>query len=109
LKKATFAELSGGDRGPGMRCSPSNTRRSTIDELARFSTAPPRMPTSSGHHFIQPRPNVMKLTEVVRARDEPGTWIETVVEDRQRIGKVGRSRPATGVGFVANRKCSRNT
>src|SRR5204862_3983382 len=63
LKKATFAELGKVTRPDCILASNSSTL--DIDEFARASGRPA---TVLGHHYFSPA-NVMKLLEIVRARE----------------------------------------
>jgi 3-hydroxyacyl-CoA dehydrogenase len=96
LKKATFAELA---RVTSAHCIlASNTSTLDIDGLSEASGRPGQV---IGHHFFSPA-NVMKLLEVVRAKDSSPSTIASSVKLGRRLGKVpvvvGNS-----FGFVANR------
>lgn len=102
LKKQVFATL---DRvaKPGAVLA-SNTSYLDIDAMAAATSRPGDV---LGMHFFSPA-NVMKLLEVVRARDTSAEALATATELGRRLGKVP---VVVGVcfGFVGNRMLARRT
>ncbi|HEV7263828.1 MAG TPA: 3-hydroxyacyl-CoA dehydrogenase NAD-binding domain-containing protein [Falsiroseomonas sp.] len=102
LKKQVFATL---DRvaKPGAVLA-SNTSYLDIDEMAAATSRPGDV---LGMHFFSPA-NVMKLLEVVRAKQTAPDALATAAEIGRRLGKVP---VVVGVcfGFVGNRMLSRRT
>ena len=96
LKKTTFADLA---RVTKPLCIlASNTSTLDIDEFARASGRPGQV---IGHHFFSPA-NVMKLLEIVRAKETNKEAIATSLALAKRLGKVGVV-VGNCFGFVANR------
>jgi 3-hydroxyacyl-CoA dehydrogenase len=102
LKRDIFATL---DRvaKPGAVLA-SNTSYLDIDEMAACTRRPGDV---LGMHFFAP-PNVMRLLEVVRARETSPDALATAVEIGRRIAKVP---VVVGVcyGFVGNRMLARRS
>jgi 3-hydroxyacyl-CoA dehydrogenase len=102
LKKQVFGTL---DRvaKPGAVIA-SNTSYLDIDEMAAATSRPSDV---LGMHFFSPA-NVMKLLEVVRARETSPEALATAAELGRRLGKVP---VVVGVcfGFVGNRMLARRT
>ncbi len=102
LKKQIFAHL---DRvtKPGTILA-SNTSYLDIDEMASATTRPQDV---LGMHFFSPA-NVMKLLEVVRAKETSPEALATATEIGRRLSKVP---VVVGVcyGFVGNRMLARRT
>ena len=102
LKKQVFATL---DRvaKPGAILA-SNTSYLDIDEMAAATSRPGDV---VGMHFFSPA-NVMKLLEVVRAKQTAPDALATAAEVGRRLGKVP---VVVGVcfGFVGNRMLARRT
>jgi 3-hydroxyacyl-CoA dehydrogenase len=96
LKKATFADLGRVTRPTCLLAS--NTSTLDIDEFAQASGRPARV---IGHHFFSPA-NVMKLLEIVRARETSREAIATSLALAKRLGKVGVV-VGNCFAFVANR------
>jgi 3-hydroxyacyl-CoA dehydrogenase len=96
LKKTTFAELGKVTRPDCILASNSSTL--DIDEFARASGRPALV---IGHHFFSPA-NVMRLLEIVRARETSRETIATSLKLAKRLGKVGVV-VGNCFGFVANR------
>ncbi len=96
LKKKTFAEL-GRVTGPDCILA-SNTSTLDIDEFAEASG---RASHVLGHHFFSPA-HVMKLLEIVRARQTSVEAIATSLKLAKRIGKIGVV-VGNCFGFVGNR------
>ncbi len=96
LKQTTFAELGKVTRRDCILASNSSTL--DIDEFARASGRPALV---IGHHFFSPA-NVMKLLEIVRARETSRETIATSLKLAKRLGKVGVV-VGNCFGFVANR------
>ena len=96
VKKEVFATL---DRiaKPGAILA-TNTSRLDIDEIAAETARPDHV---IGLHFFSPA-NVMKLLEVVRARETSKTVVATAMGLARRIGKVA-VLVGVGPGFVGNR------
>lgn len=96
LKKEIFANL---DRimKPGAILA-TNTSALDIDEIASVTSRPHAV---IGMHFFSPA-NVMKLLEVVRARETADDVVATAMDLAKTIGKIG---VLVGVcpGFVGNR------
>jgi 3-hydroxyacyl-CoA dehydrogenase len=82
----------------------SNTSYLDIDEMAAATSRPSDV---LGMHFFSPA-NVMKLLEVVRARETSPEALATAAELGRRLGKVP---VVVGVcfGFVGNRMLARRT
>jgi 3-hydroxyacyl-CoA dehydrogenase len=99
LKKRTFAELASVTRPECLLAS--NTSTLDIDEFARASGRPGQV---VGHHFFSPA-NVMKLVEVVRAKQTSPSVLATSVRLARRLGKVPVV-VGNCFGFVANRMLS---
>ena len=99
LKKRTFAELASVTRPECLLAS--NTSTLDIDEFARASGRPTQV---VGHHFFSPA-NVMKLVEVVRAKQTSPSALATSVRLARRLGKVPVV-VGNCFGFVANRMLS---
>ena len=96
LKKTTFADLA---RVTKPSCIlASNTSTLDIDEFAIASGRPGQV---IGHHFFSPA-NVMKLLEIVRARQTSKEAIATSLALAKKLGKVGVV-VGNCFGFVANR------
>lgn len=101
LKKKIFAEL---DKiAPGALLA-SNTSYLDIDAMAAATSRPGDM---LGMHFFSPA-NVMKLLEVVRAKETSPEAVATAMELGRRLGKVS---VVAGVcyGFIGNRILARRT
>jgi 3-hydroxyacyl-CoA dehydrogenase len=102
LKKQVFGTL---DRvaKPGAVLA-SNTSYLEVDEMAAATSRPGDV---LGMHFFSPA-NVMKLLEVVRAKDTSPEALATAVEVGRKLGKVP---VVVGVcfGFVGNRMLARRT
>jgi 3-hydroxyacyl-CoA dehydrogenase len=96
LKKSTFAELARVTRPECILAS--NTSTLDIDEFAQASGRPGQV---IGHHFFSPA-NIMKLLEIVRARETNTETIATSLKLAKKIGKVGVV-VGNCFGFVANR------
>jgi 3-hydroxyacyl-CoA dehydrogenase len=96
LKKAIFADL-GRITKPSCILA-SNTSTLDIDEFAAASGRPQQV---IGHHFFSPA-NVMKLLEIVRARETSKEAIATSLALAKRLGKVGVV-VGNCFAFVANR------
>ena len=96
LKKTIFADL-GRITKPSCILA-SNTSTLDIDEFANASGRPQQV---IGHHFFSPA-NVMKLLEIVRARDTSKETIATSLALAKRLGKVGVV-VGNCFAFVANR------
>ncbi len=96
LKKAIFAEL-GRITRPSCIIA-SNTSTLDIDEFAKASGRPQQV---IGHHFFSPA-NVMKLLEIVRARETSKETIATSLALAKRLGKIGVV-VGNCFAFVANR------
>jgi 3-hydroxyacyl-CoA dehydrogenase len=96
LKKTTFAELGRVTRADCILASNSSTL--DIDEFAAASGRPALV---LGHHFFSPA-HVMKLLEIVRARETSRATIATSLKLAKRLGKVGVV-VGNCFGFVANR------
>ena len=96
LKKTTFAELGRVTRPECILASNSSTL--DIDEFAAASGRPALV---LGHHFFSPA-HVMKLLEIVRARETSRETIATSLKLAKRLGKVGVV-VGNCFGFVANR------
>jgi 3-hydroxyacyl-CoA dehydrogenase len=96
LKKTTFAELAGVTRPACVLASNSSTL--DMDVLAQASGRPAQV---IGHHFFSPA-NVMKLLEIVRARETSPEVIATSLALAKRLSKVGVV-VGNCFGFVANR------
>jgi 3-hydroxyacyl-CoA dehydrogenase len=96
LKRATFEELGRVTREDCILAS--NTSTLDVNEFARASGRPGQV---VGHHFFSPA-NIMKLLEIVRARETSATTIATSLKLAKRIGKVGVV-VGNCFGFVANR------
>lgn len=96
VKKQVFSEL---DRAakPGAILA-TNTSTLDVNLIAAATTRPQDV---IGLHFFSPA-NVMRLVEIVRARDSAPDTVKTAMEMSKRIGKVG---VVVGVcyGFVGNR------
>jgi 3-hydroxyacyl-CoA dehydrogenase len=96
LKKTIFAEL-GRITKPSCILA-SNTSTLDIDEFAKASGRPQQV---IGHHFFSPA-NVMKLLEIVRARETSRETIATSLALAKRLGKIGVV-VGNCFAFVANR------
>jgi 3-hydroxyacyl-CoA dehydrogenase len=96
LKKATFADLGRVTRQDCVLAS--NTSSLDIDDFASASGRPEQV---IGHHFFSPA-NVMKLLEIVRARETSREAVATSIKIGKRIGKVPVV-VGNCLGFVANR------
>jgi 3-hydroxyacyl-CoA dehydrogenase len=96
LKKAIFAEL-GRITKPSCILA-SNTSTLDIDEFATVSGRPQQV---VGHHFFSPA-NVMKLLEIVRAKETSKETIATSLALAKRLGKIGVV-VGNCFAFVANR------
>ncbi|HWF86278.1 MAG TPA: 3-hydroxyacyl-CoA dehydrogenase NAD-binding domain-containing protein [Vicinamibacterales bacterium] len=96
LKKATFAEVGALTRPDCVLASNSSTL--DIDELARASGRPAQV---IGHHYFSPA-NVMKLLEIVRAKETSTEVVATSLKLAKRLNKVGVV-VGNCFGFVANR------
>ncbi len=96
LKKTTFAELGKVTRPDCILASNSSTL--DIDEFAKASGRPELV---IGHHFFSPA-NIMKLLEIVRARETSRETIAISLKLAKRLGKVGVI-VGNCFGFVANR------
>jgi 3-hydroxyacyl-CoA dehydrogenase len=96
LKKSTFAELGRVTRPDCLLAS--NTSSLDIDE---FAGASGRASHVLGHHFFSPA-HVMKLLEIVRARDTSAEAIATSLRLAKRLGKIGVV-VGNCFGFVGNR------
>jgi len=96
LKKTTFSDLA---RVTKPTCIlASNTSTLDIDECARASGRPGQV---IGHHFFSPA-NVMKLLEIVHAKETSPEVIASSLALAKRLGKVGVV-VGNCFGFVANR------
>jgi 3-hydroxyacyl-CoA dehydrogenase len=96
LKKETFAELARVTRPDAVLAS--NTSTLDIDEFAKASGRPAQV---IGHHFFSPA-NVMKLIEIVRARETSPEVIAASLKLARKLNKVGVV-VGNCFGFVANR------
>ena len=96
LKKTTFADLGRVTRADCILASNSSTL--DIDQFAQASGRPAMV---IGHHFFSPA-NVMKLLEIVRARETSRETIATSLKLAKRLSKVGVV-VGNCFGFVANR------
>ncbi len=96
LKKTTFAEIGSVTRPDCVLASNSSTL--DIDELARASGRPAQV---IGHHYFSPA-NVMKLLEIVRAKETSKEVVATSLKLAKRLNKVGVV-VGNCFGFVANR------
>jgi 3-hydroxyacyl-CoA dehydrogenase len=96
LKKSIFAEMAAAARPDAILAS--NTSTLDIDELAAASGRPAQV---VGHHFFSPA-NVMKLLEIVRARETSKEAIATSLALAKRLNKVGVV-VGNCFAFVANR------
>jgi len=96
LKKEIFADL-GRITKPSCILA-SNTSTLDIDEFAQASGRPQQV---VGHHFFSPA-NVMKLLEIVRARETSKETIATSLALAKRLGKIGVV-VGNCFAFVANR------
>jgi 3-hydroxyacyl-CoA dehydrogenase len=96
LKKTIFADL-GRIAKPSCILA-SNTSTLDIDEFANASGRPQQV---IGHHFFSPA-NVMKLLEIVRAKETSKEAIATSLALAKRLGKVGVV-VGNCFAFVANR------
>lgn len=96
LKKEIFADL-GRITKPSCILA-SNTSTLDIDEFAQASGRPEQV---VGHHFFSPA-NVMKLLEIVRARETSKETIATSLVLAKRLGKIGVV-VGNCFAFVANR------
>ena len=96
LKTATFAELGTVTRPECILAS----NASTLD-IDRFAAASGRPSQVLGHHYFSPA-NVMKLVEIVRARETSRETLATSLKLARRLGKVGVV-VGNCFGFVANR------
>src|SRR6185295_9254 len=76
----------------------SNSSTLDIDQFAQASGRPAQV---LGHHFFSPA-NVMKLLEIVRARETSAEVIATSLKLASKLGKVGVV-VGNCFGFVANR------
>ncbi|MBV9571376.1 MAG: enoyl-CoA hydratase/isomerase family protein [Alphaproteobacteria bacterium] len=76
----------------------TNTSYLNIDEMAAVTTRPDCV---IGLHFFSPA-NIMKLLEVVRAKETSKAVIATAMQLAKRIGKIG-VLVQVGYGFVGNR------
>jgi 3-hydroxyacyl-CoA dehydrogenase len=96
LKQRTFAELGRVTKADCILAS--NTSTLDIDEFAKASGRPAQV---IGHHFFSPA-NVMKLLEIVRARETSKEAIATSLALARRLNKVGVV-VGNCFAFVANR------
>jgi 3-hydroxyacyl-CoA dehydrogenase len=96
LKKETFAEVARVTRPDAVLAS--NTSTLDIDEFAKASGRPAQV---IGHHFFSPA-NVMKLLEIVRARETGSEVIATSLKLARKLDKIGVV-VGNCFGFVANR------
>lgn len=96
LKVTTFSELGRVTRPDCLLAS--NTSALDIEAFAMASGRPDKV---IGHHFFSPA-NVMKLLEIVRARDTSAATIATSLRLAKQLGKVGVV-VGNSFGFVANR------
>ncbi|MDP3716987.1 MAG: 3-hydroxyacyl-CoA dehydrogenase NAD-binding domain-containing protein [Acidobacteriota bacterium] len=96
LKKTTFADLARVTKPSCLLAS--NTSTLDIDEFALASGRPGQV---IGHHFFSPA-NVMKLLEIVRAKQTSKEAIATSLALAKKLGKVGVV-VGNCFGFVANR------
>jgi len=96
LKKTTFAELGRVTRPDCILAS--NTSTLDIDELAAAAGRPDKV---VGHHFFSPA-HVMRLLEIVRAKQTSAATIATSLKLSKQLGKVGVV-VGNCFGFVANR------
>jgi 3-hydroxyacyl-CoA dehydrogenase len=96
LKKTIFADL-GRITKPSCILA-SNTSTLDIDEFAKASGRPQQV---IGHHFFSPA-NVMKLLEIVRAKETSKETIATSLVLAKRLGKIGVV-VGNCFAFVANR------
>ncbi|MFT3819265.1 MAG: 3-hydroxyacyl-CoA dehydrogenase NAD-binding domain-containing protein [Rubrivivax sp.] len=96
VKQAIFRELDGITRPDAILAT--NTSALDIDVIAQATTRPAQV---IGLHFFSPA-NVMKLLEVVRAKETSDAVLATSMALARRIGKIG---VVVGVckGFVGNR------
>lgn len=100
LKKEIFAELDQIAKSGAILAS--NTSYLDIDEIASATSRPADV---IGMHFFSPA-NVMKLLEVVRARETADDVVATAMGLAPKIGKIA---VLAGVchGFIGNRMLSR--
>ena len=96
LKKSTFADLGRVTRPECILASNSSTL--DIDEFAKASGRPALV---IGHHFFSPA-NVMKLLEIVRAKETSKETIASSLKLAKQLNKVGVV-VGNCFGFVANR------
>ena len=96
VKQAIFRELDGLTRPDAILAT--NTSALDVDLIAQATTRPGQV---IGLHFFSPA-NVMKLLEVVRAKETSDAVLATSMALARRLGKIG---VVVGVckGFVGNR------
>lgn len=102
VKRAIFSKL-GETTGDGVTLA-TNTSYLDVDQIAAFSG---RSKDVLGMHFFSPA-NVMKLVEIVRARDTDPQALARIVDVVKRLGKIP---VVVGVchGFVGNRMMARRS
>ncbi len=102
LKKQIFAELDGIAKQGAVLAT--NTSTLDINEIAAVTGRPGDV---VGMHFFSPA-NVMKLLEIVRARETSHEALKTAIDTGRRIGKVC---VVSGVcfGFIGNRMLGRRS
>lgn len=99
VKKKVFSTLSDTVRPDAILAS--NTSYLNIDEIATVVTNPERM---LGMHFFSPA-NIMRLLEIVRAKETAPEVLATILKLAKTINKAGA---VAGVchGFIGNRMLS---
>ncbi|MGB3815261.1 MAG: 3-hydroxyacyl-CoA dehydrogenase NAD-binding domain-containing protein [Shinella sp.] len=102
VKRAIFSKL-GETTRDGVTLA-TNTSYLDVDQIAAFSG---RSKDVLGMHFFSPA-NVMKLVEIVRARDTDPQALARIVDVVKRLGKIP---VVVGVchGFVGNRMMARRS
>ena len=102
LKKQIFAELDHVAK-PGAVLA-TNTSTLDVDEIAAATGRPSDV---LGMHFFSPA-NIMKLLEIVRAKETSHEALKTAIDTGRRIGKVC---VISGVcfGFIGNRMLGRRS
>jgi 3-hydroxyacyl-CoA dehydrogenase len=99
VKKEVFGKLDRITRADAVLAT--NTSYLDVDEIARTTSRPPSV---LGMHFFSPA-NVMRLLEIVRARETAPDVLATAIAVGRKLGKVP---VVVGVchGFVGNRMLS---
>jgi 3-hydroxyacyl-CoA dehydrogenase len=96
VKQEVFRKLDAAAK-PGAMLA-TNTSYLDIDDIAKVTSRPDHV---LGLHFFSPA-NVMKLLEVVRAKDTAPAVVATAMKLAKTIGKIG-VLVGNGFGFVGNR------